>query len=72
MNTNDKTQKETEDAILKLIDSLIKNSAANNCISMSLGFQALRSFIKTNAHFDESYVEQLRAFTPGNVESVKN
>jgi hypothetical protein len=67
-----KTQKETEDAILKLIDCLIENSAANNCISMSLGFQALRSFIKTNAHFDESYVEQLKAFASVNVEAGRN
>lgn len=72
MNTNNKTQKETEDAILKMIDALIEDSAANNCTSMSLGFQALRSFIEVNAHFDESYVEQLKAFAPGNVELIRN
>jgi hypothetical protein len=72
MNTANKTQKETEDAILKLIDTLIENATVNNAVSVSLGFQALRSFIETNAHFDESYVEQLRAFVPGNAESIRN
>ena len=72
MNTNNKSQKETEYAILKMIDALIENSAANNCTSMSLGFQALRSFIKANAHFDESYVEQLKDFAPGKSELVRN
>lgn len=72
MNTTDKTQKETEDAILKLISVLIVNAKDNGAISVALGFQALSSFIKTNAHFDESYVEQLKAFAPGESKSIRN
>jgi len=72
MNTNDKTQKETEDAILKMIFALMVNAADNNCSTLVLGFKSLALFIKANAHFDESYVEQLKAFSPGNVGLVRN
>lgn len=72
MNTTDKTQKETEYAILKMIDALIKDAESNNAVSVVLGFQALALFIKANAHFDESYVDQLKAFTPGKSELVRD
>jgi len=72
MNTMNKTQKETEDAILKMIFALMVNAADNNCSTLVLGFQSVAMFIKANAHFDESYIEQLKAFAPGNVESVRN
>lgn len=72
MNNTNKTQKETEDAILKLISVLIVNARDNGAISVMLGFQALASFIKTNAYFDESYVEQLKAFAPGESRSGRN
>jgi predicted phosphoribosyltransferase len=55
-----KTQKETEDAILKLINTLTEYAKADNCTGLALGFQALTVFIKTNAHFNESYIEQLK------------
>lgn len=72
MNTNDKTQKETEDAILKMIFALMVNAADNNCMTMVSGFKSLAMFIKANAHFDESYVDQLKAFAPGKSELVRN
>lgn len=67
-----KTQKETEDAILKMIFALIEDAESNNAVSVVLGFQALALFIKANAHFDESYIEQLKAFSPGKSEFGKN
>lgn len=67
-----KTQKETEDAILKLIFALIADASDNNCTSLVLGFQSLAMFIKANAHFDESYVEQLKAFASSKSGSVRN
>lgn len=67
-----KTQKETEDAILKLIFALIADASDNNCISLVLGFQSLAMFIKANVHFDESYVDQLKAFAASKSGSVRN
>lgn len=55
-----KTSKETEEAILKLIKALIADAEANNSPNIALAFRALTSFIETNAHFDESYIEQLK------------
>jgi hypothetical protein len=55
-----KTSKETEEAILKLIKALVEDAEANNATNIALAFRALTSFIETNAHFDESYIEQLK------------
>lgn len=67
-----KTQKETEDAILKLIFALMVDASDNNCISLVLGFQSLAMFIKDNAHFDESYVDQLKASASSKSELGRN
>ena len=67
-----KSQKETEDAILKMIFALIKDAESNNAVSVVLRFQPMALFIKANAHFDESYVEQLKAFASGKSESIRN
>lgn len=67
-----KTQKETEDAILKLIFALIADASDNNCTSLVLGFQSLAMFIKANAHFDESYVDQLKSVAASKSELGRN